>query len=271
MKMIINNLKVSVDDKQILNGINLKINSGEIHVVMGPNGTGKSTLANVIMGHPNYNVNGGSILYNDKELLSLSVDERARLGIFLAMQNPMEIDGVSNADFLRTALNNKDNHINLYEFIKKLDNSVDDLKMPKDMIRRSINKGFSGGEKKRNEILQMKVLNPTFAILDEIDSGLDVDSLMIVGNNIKNLMETNKEMSLLIITHYPRLLKYIKPDYVHIIMNGKIVKTGTYALALEIEAKGFDFIKKELGIKDEKKKNEVTVGTCVVREGLKNE
>jgi Fe-S cluster assembly ATP-binding protein len=271
MKLMIKDLKASVDNKEILKGIDLNINSGEVHVVMGPNGSGKSTLANVIMGHPDYKVESGIIKYNDNDLLSLEVDERARLGIFLSMQNPLEIEGVSNADFLRTAISNRNNGINLYEFIKRLDTSIEELKMHKDMIHRSINKGFSGGEKKRNEVLQMKMLNPSFVILDEIDSGLDVDSLSIVGDNINKLLKENKDMALLIITHYPRLLKYIKPDYVHIIMNGKIVKSGDYKLALEIEEKGYDFIKKEFNIKDEKKINETSVGTCVVREGLSNE
>lgn len=269
--MIINNLKISIDDKEILKGINLEINSGEVHVVMGPNGTGKSTLANTIMGHPDYKVIDGDMKYNNVSLLPLAVDERARLGIFLSMQNPMEIDGVSNADFLRTAISSKTNDFNLYAFIKGLDKSVADLKMHDDMIHRSVNKGFSGGEKKKNEILQMKMLKPSFVILDEIDSGLDVDSLDIVGKNVKGLLKENKDMSILIITHYPRVLKYIKPDYVHVIMNGKIVKSGDYKLALEIEEKGYDFIKKELNIKEEKRMNETSVGTCVIREGIRNE
>ena len=248
MTLKINNLSVSIDDKGILHKYNLEINKGEIHVVMGPNGSGKSTLSKVIMGDANYKVLEGSIYFEDKDISKLTTDERARLGIFLAMQSPIEIDGVSNADFLRTALSAKEKgNINLYDFITKINNIANDLEMDNNMINRSVNKGFSGGEKKKNEILQMKLLEPKMVILDEIDSGLDVDSLRIVGNNINAFIKQYPDTSILIITHYPRILNYIKPHFVHIMTCGKIVKTGDHNLAMEIENEGYKKVKKENG------------------------
>ena len=245
----IKELTVKVENKIVLNDFNLKIDDNSIHVIMGPNGTGKSTLTKVIMADPNYEVISGDILYNNLSILNLSTDERARLGIFLAMQNPLEIDGVTNSDFLRTAISSKTNeNVNLYSFIKKLDKAKDDLKMPTEMIHRSVNKGFSGGEKKKNEILQMKMLEPKLILLDEIDSGVDVDALKIVSNNINNYIKENTGVSVLMITHYTHLLKYIKPDFVHVIKDGKIIKTGGYDLARLIENNGFNFEKIESSV-----------------------
>ena len=240
--LIIKDLTVKVEDKIVLDKFNLIIKNGEVHVIMGPNGVGKSTLTKVIMADPNYKVISGDIIYNDESILSLSTDQRAKLGIFLAMQNPLEIDGVTNADFLRTAISSiKNEKVNLYSFIKKLDSAKEELNMPSEMVHRSVNKGFSGGEKKKNEILQMKMLEPSLILLDEIDSGVDVDSLKILGNNIDGYLKDNSLASALVITHYTHLLKYVKPDFVHIIKNGKIILTGDYSLAQKIENNGFNF------------------------------
>lgn len=237
----IENLEVSINNKKILNNFNLIIKNGEIHAIMGPNGVGKSTLSRVIMGDPNYKVNNGSIIFNGDNILPLSVDERAKKGIFLAMQYPMEIEGVSNQDFLRTAMSSISNkRIGLYDFIVKCENGSEELSMNKELIHRSLNVGFSGGEKKKNEVLQIKLLCPKFIILDELDSGLDVDSLKIVGENIKLYKEENPDTSILIITHHPKILEYLKPDYVHVIREGNIIKTGDHKLALDIEKNGYN-------------------------------
>lgn len=237
----IKDLTATVNNKTILKDFNLEIKPGEIHAIMGPNGTGKSTLTKVIMGDPNYKIVKGEIYFDDIRVNDLPVDERARLGIFLGMQMPMEIEGVSNADFLRTALRSKDENFKLYSFIKELDKTVEDLKMNKDMIHRGINEGFSGGERKKNEILQMHILKPKVVMLDEIDSGLDVDSLKIVGNSVMDYYNEEKP-AILLVTHYQRLLDYIKPDYVHIMSGGKIVKSGDASLVKEIEEKGYENI-----------------------------
>ena len=240
----IKNLTVKVENKIILKDFNLTIKDKEVHVIMGPNGVGKTTLSKVIMNDPNYKVIEGDIIFNGKSIMSLTTDERARLGIFLANQNPLEIDGVATSDFLRTALSSiEGKNINLYSFIKEVDKAKEDLHMPDEMIHRSVNKGFSGGEKKKNEILQMKVLKPSFVMLDEIDSGVDVDALKIVGDNLNSYKKDHKDASYLIITHYTHLLKYVKPDVVHILKDGKIVKTGNYSLAKKIENNGFNFDK----------------------------
>lgn len=237
----IKNLCVKVAEKSVLNDFNLDIKDGSIHVIMGPNGVGKSTLSRVIMGDNNYIVTAGKIIFNDEDITKLSTDVRSRLGIFLAMQNPLEIDGVSNQDFLRTAMSSHlGRQVGLYEFIKQCEAASDEVKMDKNLIHRSLNVGFSGGEKKKNEVLQLKLLKPSFVILDELDSGLDVDSLKIVAENIRQYKKDNPNTSILIITHLSNILEYIKPDYVHVISNGRIIKTGDYSLAKKIEKEGYN-------------------------------
>ena len=255
-------LKVSVEDKIILDGFNLKIKSNETHVIMGPNGTGKSTLAKAIMGDPNYKVLNGDILFDGESILNKTVDERARLGLFLTMQAPVEIEGVTNADFLRTACSAKEGtNFKLFPFIKELENRSNELVFDQEFIHRGVNQGFSGGERKKNEILQMYMLKPNFVMLDEIDSGLDVDSLKIVGQTITNYKKESK-CGLLVITHYQRLLDYIKPEFVHIMTNGKIVKSGDKSLVDYIEEQGYE----------EVKQNKVTsIGSCAVKEIIKHE
>ncbi len=236
----IQNITVEVNKKKILKDFSLTINSGEIHAIMGPNGVGKSTLSKTIMGDKNYKLVSGDIFFDGKKLNDLEVDERARLGIFLGMQMPLEIEGVTNADFLRTALNTKEGtNFKLMPFINKLDKVVDELKMDKSMIHRGINSGFSGGERKKNEILQMYMLEPSLVILDEIDSGLDVDSLRVVGENVMKYYK-DKNPGILLITHYQRLLDYIHPTHVHILKDGKIVKSGDASLVSIIEEKGYE-------------------------------
>jgi len=245
----IKNLHVQIEDKEILKGLNLVVKTGEIHAIMGPNGTGKSTLSAAIMGNPNYEVTKGEILLDGENILDWEVDERARAGLFLAMQYPSEIAGITNAEFMRAAMNAKraeDDKISVVQFLKKLDEKMHLLNMPEEMAERYLNEGFSGGEKKRNEILQLLMLEPTFAILDEIDSGLDIDALKVVSKGV-NAMRSS-EFGALIITHYQRLLNYIKPDVVHIMMDGKIVMTGGEELAQRLEAEGYQKISQELGI-----------------------
>lgn len=261
-------LHAEVEEKQILKGVNLEINSGEIHAIMGPNGTGKSTLASVIMGHPKYKVTNGQILLNGEDVLKMSVDQRAKAGLFLGMQYPTELSGITNSDFIRaasTAVNSEKE--SLIKYIRRLDANISDLKMNKNMTSRYLNEGFSGGEKKRNEILQLKMLNPKFAILDEIDSGLDVDALTVVGENLTAEMESRTDLGLLLITHYQRLLDHIKPTHVHIMLAGKIVKTGDFSLVSEIEHTGYEHLKKEFGIVDEQPK-EKTIGYCATNLGV---
>jgi len=250
-KLKIKNLCVKVEDRQILTGVNLEVNGGEIHAIMGPNGTGKSTLAAALMGHPNYEVISGNVLLDDEELLEMSVDERSRAGLFLAMQYPSEVSGVTNSDFIRSAIaaRQQGQAPSLFSFISTLENTMELLNIDKSFAHRYLNEGFSGGEKKRNEILQMMMLKPKIAILDEIDSGLDIDALKIVAKSVNQMY--SKEIGFIIITHYQRLLNYIKPHFVHVFMQGKIVKSGDYRLALKLEEKGYDWIKKELGIEDE--------------------
>ena len=241
MKLEIKNLNVSVLDKKILNDFNITINNGEIHAIMGPNGTGKSTLSRVILGDNHYSVLSGDILVDNKSILTLETDERAKLGIFLCFQNPISIEGISNSEFIRTAINsNNENTVGLYQFIKDIEKNIDELKMDHNMIHRSLNSGFSGGERKKNEILQMKMLKPKLIILDELDSGLDVDSLKIVCDNINNYLKENSDTSVLIITHYTRILEFIKPNFVHMMKEGTITISGDYNLAKIIEKQGYN-------------------------------
>lgn len=249
-ELVIKELKVSIEGKQILNGVNLKIKQGEVHAIMGPNGTGKSTLAYTLMGHPSYTVNSGNVTFKGKNLLDLSVDERSRLGLFLAFQYPVSIPGVTVANFLRTAvnarrkaLNPEDKGIAIPEFRKLLLEKMQLLKMDSSFAGRYLNEGFSGGEKKRAEVLQMAILQPEIAILDETDSGLDIDALRIVSEGVNILREQN--IGVLLITHYQRMLNYIKPDVVHIMMGGAIVESGGADLALNLEEHGYDWVREK--------------------------
>jgi Fe-S cluster assembly ATP-binding protein len=249
---VINGLRASVEGKEILKGIDLQINGGEVHAIMGPNGTGKSTLAASLMGHPKYEVTAGTATLNGDDVLAMEVDERARAGLFLAMQYPSEITGVTNADFLRSAINSRrgeGNEISLIKFIRQMEAKMKELDINTEFAHRYLNEGFSGGEKKRNEILQMMLLDPSLVILDEIDSGLDIDALKIVAAGVNTMR--SEERAFLIITHYQRLLNYITPDHVHVMMQGRIVKSGGAELAERLEAEGYDWIKEELGIEDE--------------------
>lgn len=252
--LTIKNLHAGVEDKKILKGINLQVNAGEVHAIMGPNGSGKSSLASVLAGRPNYEVSEGEVLLDDKELLEMSPEDRAREGVFLAFQYPVEIPGVSNINFLRTALN----EIRSYRGLTPLD-AKSFLSLTKEKQRlvefdaqftnRSLNEGFSGGEKKRNEIFQLAMLDPKLAILDETDSGLDIDALRIVSNGV-NRLRSDKN-AFIIITHYQRLLEYIVPDFVHVLYDGRIVKSGTKELALELEEKGYDWLKEEAQLQEQ--------------------
>ena len=272
--LIIKNLHATVEDKEILKGVNLEIKGGETHAIMGPNGTGKSTLASVVMGHPKYTVTKGEVLLDGENVLEMEVDERARAGLFLGMQHPAEVPGVTNSDFIKTAMNSRleeGKSVSLFKFIREYDKAVNELKMNEDLPHRYLNEGFSGGEKKRNEILQMKMLKPKIAILDEIDSGLDVDALKVVGENVESMK--SDELGLLLITHYQRLLEYIKADKVHVMMQGKIVKSGDYSLIKKIDEEGYDWLKEELGIDDvrvivEEEEERVILGTCATKEAL---
>lgn len=248
-KLEVKDLHVSVDGKEILKGVNLTIPTGEIHAIMGPNGTGKSTLSSAIMGNPHYTITSGDILLDGESILSMPVDERARRGLFLAMQYPSEISGVTNADFIRQAMNarrDESHQLGVMPFLKQLDKTMDFLNMPEEMAERYVNEGFSGGEKKRNEILQMMMLKPEIAILDEIDSGLDIDALKFVSKGVNEMR--GDDFGAILITHYQRLLDYIQPDVVHIMMDGRVVKTGGPDLALRLEKEGYQGIADELGI-----------------------
>lgn len=251
-QFVIEGLKAEIEGKEILKGIDLKMNGGEIHAIMGPNGTGKSTLASALMGHPKYEVTSGTVTLDGEDLMEMEVDERARAGLFLAMQYPSEIPGVTNSDFLRSAINarrEEGKEISLIKFIRQMEGKMKELEMNPEFAHRYLNEGFSGGEKKRNEILQMLLLDPKVVVLDEIDSGLDIDALRIVANGVNAMRSENR--SFLIITHYQRLLNYITPDHVHVMMQGRIVKSGGPELAQRLENEGYDWVKEELGIEDE--------------------
>lgn len=270
--LTIKNLHAEVDGKKILKGINLVINEGETVALLGPNGHGKSTLLNVIMGHPKYKVTEGSIFLDDIDILSLSTDERAKAGLFLGMQLPSEVPGVINSDFLRAAVNvRNEKPVSTYQFYKLLDSAIKEVKMPFDLATRSLNEGFSGGEKKRNEILQMILLKPKIAMLDEIDSGLDVDAIQVVADVIKK--QQNEGRSFLVISHYARLFDLINPTRAVVIINGKVVIDGGPETIKRIDTTGYEFIKTELGVnieKDEPEMNKVSIGSCAVRESIKN-
>lgn len=266
----ISNLHAEVDGKEILKGVNLTISEGETVALLGPNGHGKSTLFNVIMGHPRFVVTSGTVTFNADDVLALPTNERAKLGLFLGMQSPSEIPGVINSDFLKSALNaRREKPISTYNFYKLLDKSTKELKMPFDLATRSLNEGFSGGEKKRNEILQLKVLEPKLALLDEIDSGLDVDAMQVVAEVIRK--EQEKGRGFLIISHYARLYDLVKPTRAVVMINGRIVLDGGPDVFKRIDQTGYEFIKTELGIeiaKEEPNMNTVSIGSCAVKTGV---
>jgi Fe-S cluster assembly ATP-binding protein len=244
----INNLQASIGDKQILKGINLEVKPGEVHAIMGPNGSGKSTLASVLAGREDYEVTGGSVEFLGQDLLEMAPEERAREGVFLAFQYPVEIPGVSTTNFLKSAVNEVRKHrglepLDAVSFLNRMKEKMKLVEIKQSLLSRSLNEGFSGGEKKRNEIFQMAMLEPRLAVLDETDSGLDIDALRIVANGVNQLKTS--ENATIVVTHYQRLLDYIVPDYVHVLYNGRIVKSGTKELALELEEKGYDWIKAE--------------------------
>ncbi|MBM6966823.1 Fe-S cluster assembly ATPase SufC [Massilimicrobiota timonensis] len=241
----IENLHVEVGEKEILKGLNLEIHTGEVHAIMGPNGNGKSTLLSTIMGHPKYKVTNGKITLDGQDVLAMSVDERARAGLFLGMQYPQEIPGITNSDFLRAAINAKrEEPISLFKFIRMLDKNIEELGMDENLAHRYLNEGFSGGEKKRNEILQMKLLQPRFALLDEIDSGLDVDALRVVAEAINSMR--SDDFGCVMVSHYERMFELVQPTHVHVLVQGQIVMSGGYELIEKIDQEGYEWVK-ELG------------------------
>lgn len=269
--LVIKNLHVEVGEKEILKGIDLEMKTGEVHAIMGPNGNGKSTLLSAIMGHPKYKVTQGSIELDGQDVLSMSVDERSRAGLFLGMQYPQEIPGVTNSDFLKAAMNARlEKPISLFKFIRTLDKNIEELDMDENLAHRYLNEGFSGGEKKRNEILQMKLLKPKFALLDEIDSGLDVDALRVVSDAI-NSMRSN-EFACVMVSHYERLFELVKPTHVHVLVKGQIVMSGGYELVEKIDREGYEWIK-ELGIEleQEQERRPIILENCGKKETVKHE
>lgn len=265
----IKDLHVEVEGKEILKGVNLTVGENEIHALMGPNGNGKSTLLAAIMGNPKYTVTQGSITYDGKDLLAMPVNERNIAGIFLAMQYPQEIPGVTNSDFLRAAMNaRRETPVSLFRFIKEMEKTISDLKMKEDLAHRFLNEGFSGGEKKRNEIVQMELLKPSLSMLDEIDSGLDVDALHIVADALNNLHQETG-MSMLVVSHYERFYQLIRPEFTHVLVDGKIVLSGNADLFEKIDQEGYDWLYKEYDVKPAAEKKEqkaaVSIGSCAVR------
>ena len=269
----IKDLHVSVEGKEILKGLDLTVNESEVHALMGPNGNGKSTLLAAIMGNPKYTVTQGSIMYDGKDLLAMPVNERSVAGLFLAMQYPQEIPGVTNSDFLRAAMNvRRESPVPLFTFIKAMEKTINDLQMKEDLAHRFLNEGFSGGEKKRNEIVQMELLKPSLSMLDEIDSGLDVDAIRIVADALNNL-RSETGMSMIVVSHYERFLELIKPEFTHVLVNGKIVMSGGPDLAQKIDSEGYDWIYKELDIvpaaEAQAPRKVTSIGTCAVRESVR--
>lgn len=261
----IKNLHVEVEGKEILKGIDLEINAHEIHALLGPNGNGKSTLLSAIMGQPKYKISQGSITYKGKDVLKMSVDERAKAGLFLALQYPPEIPGVINSEFLKAAINTRlEKPVSLYRFIKELEDATKEVDLPLDIVHRSLNDGFSGGEKKRNEIIQMKLLKPELAMLDEIDSGLDVDALKAVVSSIQDVI--NRDGSALVVSHYARFYQLLEPSHVHIIIDGKIVMNGDASLIQRIDKEGFDWLKAEKNIDIKKDARPNSIGLCGIKE-----
>jgi len=269
-KLEIKDLHVQIEGKEILKGINLSVQAGEIHALMGPNGNGKSTLLAAIMGHPKYKVTKGSIHLDDQDVLAMEVNERAKAGLFLGLQYPLEISGVTNSDFLKAAINTRrEKPIPLFTFIKTLETAITSLEMKSDLAHRYVNEGFSGGEKKRNEILQMILLQPKLAMLDEIDSGLDVDALKVVAKAINDQMSTS-QMGLMLVSHYERFYQLVTPTHAHVLIDGKIVISGDKTLVTKIDEQGYDWLKQEYGIEipqEEVIQRTVTsLGTCAVKE-----
>ncbi|MEG2307034.1 MAG: Fe-S cluster assembly ATPase SufC [Erysipelotrichaceae bacterium] len=267
-ELIITNLHVSVDGKEILKGLNLTIKEKEIHALMGPNGNGKSTLLAAIMGNPKYVIDQGKIIFNGQDVGSMRVDERSKAGLFLGMQYPSEVPGVTNSDFMRAAINaRREKPIPLFTFIKEMEDTIASMQMKSDLAHRFLNEGFSGGEKKRNEIVQMKLLHPKLAMLDEIDSGLDVDALKIVGEAIVK-MHQEEALGLIIVSHYEKFYERIKPTHAHVLIDGKIVKSGGYELIEDINKNGYDPLLEELGIQlSTTNLNKITLGACAARKG----
>lgn len=273
--LIIKDLHVSVEDKEILKGVDLTINENEVHALMGPNGNGKSTLLAAIMGHPKYTVTQGSITYDGRDVLAMPVDERSKAGIFLAMQYPQEIPGVTNSDFLRAAMNvRRETPVSLFTFIRQMEKTIKDLQMKEDLAHRFLNEGFSGGEKKRNEIVQMEMLKPSFSMLDEIDSGLDVDAMHIVADAVNNLRRETG-MSLIIVSHYDRFFELIVPQFTHVLVDGRIVMEGDADLAIRVDREGYDWIYRELNIqpaaKEEASRKVTSLGVCAVNQKARSQ
>ena len=269
--LTIKDLHVSIDDKPILKGVDLQIKEGEIHAIMGPNGNGKSTLLSSIMGHPRYEVTRGSIFIDNVDVLKLSVDERSKCGLFLGMQYPQEVSGVTNADFLRSAMNaRRETPVGLFEFVKRMESSIETLRMKEDLAHRFLNEGFSGGEKKRNEILQMMLLEPRFTMLDEIDSGLDIDALGLVARVLKE-EQAKRHMGLLIVSHYERFFELITPSHTHIMIDGRIVLSSDASLVRKIDREGYDWIDAVQAQTDTSKSHRIVLENCAVKkhtEGL---